>query len=145
VVSWSGDSAHGPSGPPSTESSEAPSTGDPGKGPALNRAALRTVVGEVLTQATNLLSTMAGSEIEQQHGLWRADEDDVAGISSPASRLIWRRVPKDARDSDTLDLIGLGVAVAGYVVKNWRFKAMLAKAYAGIEQGDQGAADTPAA
>jgi hypothetical protein len=65
-----------------------------------------------------MVSAMAATPTEQEHGVWRADPEDVEGIAQPATRIIWRRLPDDAKGSDAVDLIGLALSLAAYVGKN---------------------------
>jgi hypothetical protein len=106
-----------------------PSTGDPGPaGPSpTSKAGIRAVVRQAVKTVTGLAAGfLVLDEEEKEEGLWRADEDDLTDISNPASRLIYRRLPDDAKSgSDPIDLLQLAVAVAGYVGKNLQRRGFL--------------------
>lgn len=92
---------------------------------SVSRAGLRAVVGRAVKTVTNALASIAADSVERDFDLWRADEDDVAGIATPTASLLYRRLPDEAKDSDTLDLLSLALGVAAYVGKNLRRKAEL--------------------
>lgn len=126
--SWSADFAGSEATSPSRdESSDTPSTGSL----TVSRAGLRAAIGQGLRTVTRVVSRIAArSPEEQQFGVWKADHEDVEAISTPAARVIWRRLPEEARSSDTVDLVVLALAVIGYVAKNVDLKWELAKARA---------------
>lgn len=51
---------------------------------------------------------------------WLADDQDVDAVSTPAGRLIARKLPlpEGTDTSDLVDAIDIGIATAGYVLKN---------------------------
>lgn len=58
--------------------------------------------------------------LDDEDETWLADEQDVEAVSTPAGRLIARRLPlpEGTDTSDLADAIEIGIAAAGYVVKN---------------------------
>lgn len=101
------------SGP--SESSDTPSTGS---GISVSKAGLRAAIGRGLRTVTGVVNRIASSPLEAEFDVWKADDEDVRDISDPASRVIWRRVPAEARTGDMVDLVVLGLAVLGYVAKS---------------------------
>lgn len=91
----------------------------------VSRAGLRAVVGRAVKTVTNALASVAADAVERDFDLWRASPEDIDGIAIPAAGLLYRRLPDEAKDSDTLDLLGLALGVAAYVGKNLRRKAEL--------------------
>jgi hypothetical protein len=90
---------------------------------------------------TNALAVIAADQTQQEYGLWRADDDDLDGISRPAARLIYRRLPDEAKNSDAIDLFGLALAIGGYIAKNLRIRSTLKEIAAGnLVIQEQGAA-----
>lgn len=106
------------------------------------KSGIRAVCRQAVKQITGLASGyLARSQEEADHDLWKADDDDLTDISSPASRLIYRRLPDDAKGgSDPIDLLQLAVAVAGYVAKNLQLRGRLKAA----NQLDEAAEESPA-
>jgi hypothetical protein len=127
VPTWSAGYADDEATSERPASSDTPSTGKPG---LATRSGLRAVLGQAVRTVTNAVAVIAADATEQQFGLWRADKDDVDGISGPASRIVYRRLPDEARDSDALDLFGIGLAIAAYVAKQLKLKADLRAARA---------------
>jgi len=82
---------------------------------------------------TNAVAAIAADATEREFGLWRAGSGDIDGMSAPASRILWRRLPDEAKESDTVDLIGLALAVAAYVGKNLALRTAVRK---GVAAGD---------
>ena len=121
--SWFTDSEASGISDPSDAPSDTPSAGS--KPSPVSKAGLRAVVGQAVRTITNAVAAIAASEAERGHDLWRADADDVDGISAPASRIVYRRLPEEARDSDALDLFGVALALAAYLAKNLRAKAAI--------------------
>ncbi len=119
------------------------STGDAPATPSpTTKSGIRAVCRQAVKQITSLASGfLARDQEEADLDLWKADDDDLTDISNPASRLIYRRLPDDAKGgSDPIDLVQLAVAVAGYVAKNLQKRGRLAAARA----LDQVAEETPA-
>jgi len=79
---------------------------------------------------SGLVHSFAADVVEREYDLWRADQDDVDDISAPASRLVYRRLPAEAKGTDTIDLLHLALAVAGYVGKNLKLRAEIRRARA---------------
>ena len=123
--------------------SDTPSTGDPAPSTPspTTKAGIRAVCRQAVKTVTGLANGfLARDQEEADNGLWKADEDDLTDMSNPASRLIYRRLPEDAKGgSDPIDLLQLGVAIAGYVAKNLQLRARLRAQY----QQDQ-AEESPA-
>jgi hypothetical protein len=93
---------------------------------------------------TGALATIAADEVEKEYGLWRADPDDVEGIAAPAARLVYRRLPDEAKGTDALDIFQLGLAVAGYLAKQLHRRAALRQLRATGQLQDQPADSGPA-
>jgi hypothetical protein len=132
---WSPDADAAPIDRPS-ESSDTPSTG----GSPVSKAGLKAVIGSAVKTVTNAVAVIASDSYEQEYGLWRADADDIEGIAAPASRILYRRLPDEAKGTDTLDLFGMALAVAGYLAKHLRLKAGLKQ----LRALDHGPAEQPA-
>lgn len=116
---------------PQPDSSDTPSTGgNPGR---ITKAGLRVILGQAVKTVTNGLAVFAANTTEQEFGLWRADDDDIEGMSAPVSGIVWRKVPAEARDSDAIDIIGLSLAVAVYIGKNLKLKSAIR---AGVASGE---------
>lgn len=81
---------------------------------AIAEAAERVVM--ILTEAAHQFGT-AGDPLAQDLEIWRADEQDVTGIATPAAAIASRRSPEVG--GDLVDGIALAIAVAGYVVKQF--------------------------
>jgi hypothetical protein len=130
---WSGDYADSEARSEKSEPSGTPSTGS---GLSVSRAGLRAAIGQGLRTVTRVISRIAATPVEQQYGVWRADAEDIEEISKPAARVIWRRLPEEARGSDTVDLVVLALAVVGYVAKHLDTKWELRRAMAAGEVPD---------
>ena len=117
--------------------SDAPATPSP-----TTKAGIRAVCRQAIKTVTGLASGfLTRDQEEADHGLWVADEDDLTDISNPASRLIYRALPEDAKGgSNPIDLLQLGVAIAGYVAKNLQIRSRIRAQY----QLDQADGETPA-
>jgi hypothetical protein len=123
VPSWSTD---GPESLPSLEapeSSDTPST--KGSGVKVSKAGLRTGIGAGFRSVCKLVASFVADEEERDQGLWTPDEDDVADISAPAANIVYRRLPEEARGGDVIDLMALGLALAGFVGKNLQHRAQI--------------------
>lgn len=140
---WSGDfEASAETSAPSS-SSDTPSTGS---GISVSRAGLRAAIAQGIRTVTGVVCRVAATPLEQSFNVWRADDEDVRDISGPASRMIWRRVPPEARNSDTVDLVVLGLALIGYVAKAMDNRYdVRRKAAAGELPGQTAPAAAPAA
>jgi hypothetical protein len=86
------------------------------------------VCGQAVKTLTGLVASFITTEEEKDYELWRADEDDIESISAPASRIIWRRLPDDAKGSDTIDLLQLTLGIAGYLGKNLKTQREIRRA-----------------
>jgi hypothetical protein len=119
--SWSTDA---PSAPDlsAVERSDTLSTGS---GAKLSKAGLKTVVGTGFRQACRLLAAFAADEVERAAGVWSPDPEDIEDIARPATSLIYRRLPDEAKGGDAIDLIGLGMALVAYVGKNLQWRAQV--------------------
>lgn len=119
--SWSTDGSPS-SAPEPAEDSATPSIG---KGVRLSKAGLRTGIGTGFRRVCKLLAVYLADEEEREFGLWVPDEDDVQDIAAPAANIVYRRLPEEARGGDVIDIIALGLAVAGYVGKNLKVRAQI--------------------
>ncbi|MGW3921354.1 hypothetical protein [Streptomyces sp. NPDC005093] len=135
--SWSSGYAGNESSAPHEGSSDTPSTAGDKQNP-VTAAGLRRVMEQGVLTVTNMVASVAANETEQEYGLWRADPDDVDGISRPAARLLYRRLPGEARDSDAIDLFGLALALGAYLVKNFRARSTLRELQASAQVVDTG-------
>jgi hypothetical protein len=69
---------------------------------------------------------VVADEVEQKYGLWLATEDEIDGISAPASRLAYRRLPEGATGNvELFDIVDLVLAGAAYVVRNIQLRGRL--------------------
>lgn len=102
------------------ESSAIPSTGSPF---TISKTGLRTAVGGVFRSLAGILNVVATSTEERHYGIWAPDAEDVAGVSRPATNLVYRRLPDDAKSGDVIDLFALGIALIGYVGKSLAVRA----------------------
>jgi hypothetical protein len=91
---------------------------------------LRTAFRGAVQTVTNLAGNMAANATEQEFGLWRADPDDLNDIATPAARLVWRRLPEDAKGSDAVDIFALGLALVAYMGKNLQLRSGIRRAIA---------------
>lgn len=120
--SWSTDEPVSPLDPGPSESGGTPSTKG---GVKLSKAGLRAVVGTGFRSACRLLASFAADEEERELGLWKPTPDEVADIAEPAANIVYRRLPDDAKSGDVVDLIGIGMAIVGYVGKNLQQRAVI--------------------
>jgi hypothetical protein len=127
---WSTDAPSDP-GPSAVDASNTPSTGS---GFKLSKAGLKTGVGVGFRQVCKLLGAFIGNELERAHDVWTPDPDDVDDVARPATAIVYRRLPDDAKSNDVIDLIALGLALAGYFGKALSRRADLRAAVAGMEQ-----------
>jgi hypothetical protein len=116
---WSTDGPADPSSVP-VEPSDTPSTGSSVK---LSKAGLRAALGTGFRQACRVLAGFVAIEEERELGVWVPDEEDVADVSRPATNIVYRRLPDDAKGGDVIDLFALGLAVVAYVGKNLQRRA----------------------
>lgn len=137
--SWSPDSEASATADLPDESSGTPSTDGPKS--LVSKAGLRAVMVRAVDIVTGTVSTIAADATEREYGLWRADDDDQEGIAAPASRLVYRRLPDEAKNSDVLDLFSLALAVGGYLAKNLRLRAQLRAARAQADLAGEPAPD----
>lgn len=131
---WSNDFVDSATSGPS-ESSDTPSTGS---GISVSKAGLRAAIGRGIRTVTGVVNRIASTPLEADFDVWRADDEDVRDISDPASRVIWRRVPAEARTGDMVDLVVLGLALIGYVAKSVDRRAMVRQMQAAAEQAPAG-------
>jgi hypothetical protein len=116
VPTWSAGYADGEATSGRPASSDTPSTGKPA---VTSRSGLRAILGQAVRTVTNAVAAIAAADAaERQFGVWRADRDDVEGISAPAARILYRKLPDEAKESDALDLFSIGLALAAYIGKN---------------------------
>lgn len=138
-------STHGPSDLSSDlgEPSDTPSTG---KGLKLSKAGLRAGVGATFRQVCKLAGSVLATQYERELGVWVPDSEDVDDVARPATSIIYRRIPDDAKGGDVIDLIALGLALLAYVGKSTSKRAEV-RAYAEFQatQGiDVTGGETPA-
>lgn len=139
----SDDSADAPA--PSSERAEPSGTPSTGRRLSVTREGLAQVVGEGVRTLSGLLARFAATPVERDFGLWRPDEDEEKGIAEPVARIAWRRIPPEAKESDVVDLMALGLALIAYVGRNMADKVAIAQKITRGEiqvpaPGDQGAA-----
>ena len=118
--SWTDEPGAPLSGP--AEPSDTPSTGSSVK---LSKAGLRTALGTGFRQFCRVLAGFVAIEEERELGVWVPDEEDVADVSRPATNIVYRRLPDDAKGGDVIDLFALGLAVAAYLGKNLQRRAVV--------------------
>jgi hypothetical protein len=118
---WSTDAPDVPSSGPA-EPSDTPSTGSSVK---LSKAGLRAALGSGFRQACRVLAGFVAVEEERELGVWAPDDEDVADVSRPATNIVYRRLPDDAKGGDVIDLFALGLAVAAYLGKNLQRRAVV--------------------
>lgn len=104
------------------EPSDTPSTGS---GVKLSKAGLRAALGTGFRQACRVLAGFVAIEQERELGVWVPDDEDVADVSRPATNIVYRRLPDDAKGGDVIDLFALGLAVAAYLGKNLQRRAVV--------------------
>jgi hypothetical protein len=119
--------------PSGAEPSDTPSTGSNG-GFKLSKAGLKTGVGAGFRQVTKLLSAFVGTALEREQGVWTPDPEDVEDVAKPATAIIYRRLPDDAKSNDVIDLLAVALALAGYFGKALGRRAELRAAVAQYEQ-----------
>lgn len=118
-VNWSTDEPESQYGPEPIESGDTPSIP---KGVKLSKAGLRTGIGTGFRQVCKLVAAYLADEEEREFGVWTPDRDDVEDIAVPAANIVYRRLPDEARGGDLIDIVALGLALAGYVGKNLKHK-----------------------
>lgn len=130
-----------PGRPPGADESSATLSTGSGSSVRISKAGLRTAIGAAFRQGCRLIAVFAATtDLQRETGLWWPDDDDVQDVAAPAANLIYRRVPEEARGGDTLDLIQLGLALAGYVGKQLQRRAYLQQ----VEALTATAGETPA-
>jgi hypothetical protein len=118
--SWTDAPADPSSGP--GEPGDTPSTGSAVK---LSKNGLRAALGSGFRQACRVLAGFVAIEEERALGVWVPDDEDVADVSRPATNIVYRRLPDDAKSGDVIDLFALGLAVAAYLGKNLQRRAIV--------------------
>ena len=58
------------------------------------------------------------------------DEEDVQDVARPASNIVYRRLPDEAKGGDVIDVLMLSLALVGYVAKTLQQRAELRTALA---------------
>jgi hypothetical protein len=122
-VNWSTDEPDSLPSLDAPESSDTPST--KGSGVKVSKAGLRTGIGAGFRSVCKLVASFVADQEERELGLWTPDEDDVADISAPAANIVYRRLPEEARGGDVVDIMALGLALAGFVGKNLQHRAQI--------------------
>lgn len=118
---WSTDAPADPSSGPDAPG-DTPSTGS---GVKLSKAGLRAALGTGFRQACRVLAGFVAIEEERELGVWTPDEEDIADVSRPATNIVYRRLPDDAKGGDVIDLFALGLALAAYLGKNLQRRAIV--------------------
>lgn len=138
------------SGEPSDElpgPSEGPRTSSRGSsGSALSKRALRDAArAGVITAGGIAHQVLARDELEQQAGLYLADEDDAEAIGDPLANMANRRGGLGAAGNpDLADAIAALIGLALYIVKQLaRWNAVKAARRAGVSPAE-GRAERPA-
>jgi hypothetical protein len=124
-LSTSAPDDQGPAAP--AEPSATRSTGSP---VALSKAGIRAAVGTGFKQVCRMAAAFIALEEERQLGVWTPDDDDVQDVARHASNLLYRRLPDDAKGGDMVDVLGLGLALAGYVGKSLQRRAYVRRSMA---------------
>ena len=100
---------------------------------------------ELLATAAALVETVTGfahefltaeGTVEREVGLYLADGADVKAISDPLAGLGSRRLPEGAENPDVADLVRLALGTAGYVMKQLRLRARIARTYAAAAEAE---------
>lgn len=118
---WSTDApADQPSG--LDEPSGTPSNG---KGLKLSKQTLRSAVGFGFRQFTKMLASVVAIEQERELGVWAPDDEDIEDVARPATNLVYRRLPDDAKSGDVIDVLMLGTALVAYFAKNLQRRAQV--------------------
>lgn len=118
--SWTAGPADPLSGP--VESGDTPSTGS---GPKLSKAGLKAALGMGFRQASKVLAAFVAIEEERALGVWTPDPEDVEDVARPATNIVYRRLPDDAKSGDVIDLFALGTALVAYFAKNLQRRAQV--------------------
>lgn len=113
---WSTSKSSNPA-PSESASSDTRSTGS---GVKLSKAGLRAAVGTGFRQVCRAVAAFVADEEEREKGVFAPDEEDVDGVSQHAANIVYRRLPDEAKGGDIVDLMGLGLALLGYVGKSMR-------------------------
>jgi hypothetical protein len=72
-----------------------------------------------------VLAAFVADEEERALGVWAPDAEDVEDIARPATNIVFRRLPDEARGGDVIDIMALGLALAGYVGKSLSRRAQV--------------------
>lgn len=139
--SWSTDAPDDPIGLSAAEPSDTPSTG---KGFNVSKAGLKAGVGAGFRQLCKLVGAFVGTQLEREYDVWKPDAEDVEDVARPATSIIYRRLPDDAKSGDVIDLLAVAFAVVGYLGKSMARRAELRAVLAhqeaqGINVHEQGA------
>jgi hypothetical protein len=134
--SWSTAAADSPSAEPDDPSG----IRSTGKGLKLSKAGLRAVIGTGFRKVCGVAAAILAAEEERL--AWAPDTEDVEDVANPATSLLYRRIPDEARGGDVIDLIALALALAGYLGKS----AAAAKQHRTMRQLQEqaGVAEAPA-
>lgn len=141
-----GWSTEGPADPYSSDPGEP--SGIPSTGKAdlkVSKAGLRSAVGTGFRSLCRAAAAFVATEQEREYGVWTPDDEDVADVARPATNIIYRRLPDEAKGGDIIDLFALGLALVGYLGKNLQLRAQV-RALTQLQavQGDpSGEAGTP--
>lgn len=118
-VSDAGDSGYADPTTPAGSTGSSRAAGVPNPLQAKGRATLFTALAAAgFAAISGLLNDRLALDDEDE--TWLADEQDVDAVSTPAGRLIARKLPlpEGTDTSDLVDAIDIGIATAGYVLKN---------------------------
>lgn len=72
-----------------------------------------------------MVAAFVADEQERELGVWAPDTEDVEDVARPATNIVYRRLPDEARGGDVIDIMALGLALAGYVGKSLSRRAQL--------------------
>lgn len=120
-ASWSTAAPADPYSAPDAPS-DTPSTGSDLR---VSKAGLRAAVGSGFRSVCRVVAAFVADEEERQLGVWAPDEDDVQDVARPATNIVYRRLPDEARGGDVIDLMALALALAGYVGKSLSRRAQV--------------------
>lgn len=102
--------------------SDTPSTGSDLR---VSKAGLRTAIGSGFRSVCRVVAAFVADEEERQLGVWAPDDEDVQDVARPATNIVYRRLPDEARGGDVIDLMALALALAGYVGKSLSRRAQV--------------------
>ena len=126
-ASWSSSVPGSQYGDVPAEPSGTPSTG---KDVKLSKASLRAAIATGFRSGCRLLASFLATREERQYEVFVPDEEDVQDVARPASNIVYRRLPDEAKGGDVIDVLMLSLALVGYVAKTLQQRAELRTALA---------------